>query len=134
MSTETPDPEITSRPSGRAARERLYRYILALCAGVSILVTVSIVALLARDAIDFFRLVDPASFFFGTEFLLSRGQFGVLPLLSGTLLVTVISALFALPTGVLAAVYLSEYASDRARSVLKPGLEILAGIPTVVYG
>jgi len=134
MSTETPDPDITSRPSGRAARERLYRYILALCAGVSILVTVSIVALLARDAIDFFRLVDPASFFLGTEFLLSREQFGVLPLLSGTLLVTVISALFALPTGVLAAVYLSEYASDRARSVLKPGLEILAGIPTVVYG
>jgi phosphate transport system permease protein len=134
MSTETPEPDITSRPSGRAARERLYRYVLALSAGVSILVTVSIVALLARDAIDFFRLVDPASFFFGTEFLLSREQFGVLPLLSGTLLVTVISALFALPTGVLAAVYLSEYASDRARSVLKPGLEILAGIPTVVYG
>jgi phosphate transport system permease protein len=134
MSTETPGPDITSRPAGRAARERLYRYLLFVCAATSVLVTLSIVTLLARDAIDFFSLVDPADFFFGTEFLLSRNQFGVLPLLSGTILVTVISALVALPTGVAAAVYLSEYASDRTRSILKPGLEVLAGIPTVVYG
>ncbi|WP_018259062.1 phosphate ABC transporter permease subunit PstC [Halomicrobium katesii] len=134
MSTETPEPDITSRPRGRAARERMYQYLLLLCAALSILVTISIVALLARDAITFFTLVNPLDFFGGTEFLLSRDVYGLLPLLSGTLLVTVIAALIALPTGVAAAVYLSEYASDRMRSVLKPGLEVLAGIPTVVYG
>ncbi|WP_058994945.1 phosphate ABC transporter permease subunit PstC [Haloarcula sp. CBA1127] len=134
MSTETPGPDITSRPSGRAARERMYRYVLLLCAAASILVTVSIVVLLARDAITFFTLVNPVDFFTGTEFLISRNVYGLLPLLSGTLLVTVISAVIALPTGVAAAIYLSEYASDQMRSVLKPGLEILAGIPTVVYG
>ena len=134
MSTDTPNADITSRPAGRAARERIYRYVFLLCASLSILVTVGIIALLARDAIDFFTLVNPIDFFTGTEFILSREQFGVLPLLSGTLLVTVISAAIALPIGVAAAVYLSEYASDRARSVLKPALEILAGIPTVVYG
>jgi phosphate transport system permease protein len=116
------------------ARERLYRYVLFLCAGLSVAVTASIVVLLAWNAIDFFGLVNPIDFFTGTEFLLSRGEFGVLPLLSGTILVTVISALIALPVGTAAAVYLSEYASDRARSVLKPSLEVLAGIPTVVYG
>ncbi|EMA01398.1 phosphate ABC transporter permease [Haloarcula vallismortis ATCC 29715] len=134
MSTETTGPDITSRPSGRAARERMYRYVLLLCAAASILVTVSIVVLLARDAVTFFTLVNPVDFFTGTEFLISRNVYGLLPLLSGTLLVTVISAVIALPTGVAAAVYLSEYASDQMRSVLKPGLEILAGIPTVVYG
>ncbi|EMA32793.1 phosphate ABC transporter permease [Haloarcula japonica DSM 6131] len=112
----------------------MYRYVLLLCAAASILVTVSIVVLLARDAITFFTLVNPVDFFTGTEFLISRNVYGLLPLLSGTLLVTVISAVIALPTGVAAAVYLSEYASDQMRSVLKPGLEILAGIPTVVYG
>jgi len=134
MSTDTPTEDITSRPPGRAARERIYRYLLFACASASILVTVGIVALLAKDALDFFQLVDPVAFFTGTEFLLSRDQFGVLPLVSGTLLVTVIAAAIALPVGVAAAVYLSEYASDRARSILKPSLEILAGIPTVVYG
>jgi phosphate transport system permease protein len=126
--------EITSRPAGRAARERIYRYVLFLCASVSILVTAGIVVLLARDAFSFFLQVSPAAFFTGTEFLVNRGQFGVLPLVSGTILVTVISAFIALPVGVAAAIYLSEYASERARAVLKPALEILAGIPTVVYG
>jgi phosphate transport system permease protein len=134
MSTDTPTEDITSRPPGRAARERIYRYLLFGCASASILVTIGIVALLAKDALDFFQLVDPVAFFTGTEFLLSRDQFGVLPLVSGTLLVTVIAAAIALPVGVAAAVYLSEYASERARSILKPSLEILAGIPTVVYG
>ena len=134
MSTETSGPDITSRPSGRAARERMYRYVLLLCAALSILVTVSIVALLARDAFTFFTIVDPVDYFLNTEFLIARDTYGLLPLLSGTILVTVISALIALPTGVAAAVYLSEYASERTRSILKPGLEILAGIPTVVYG
>jgi len=134
MSTETSGPGITSRPSGRAARERMYRYILLLCAALSILVTVSIVVLLAWNSVSFFTSVGLVDYVFNTEFLISRGEFGLLPLLSGTLIITVVSAAIALPTGVAAAVYLSEYASDRMRSVLKPGLEILAGIPTVVYG
>jgi phosphate transport system permease protein len=126
--------EITSRPPGRAARERVYRYVLFLCAAVSILVTVGIVVLLARDAIEFFTIYSPVDFFTGTEFIVSRQAYGLLAPLSGTLLVTALSAVIALPIGVAAAVYLSEYASDRARAVLKPALEILAGIPTVVYG
>jgi phosphate transport system permease protein len=126
--------EITSRPPGRAARERVYRYVLFLCAALSIFVTVGIVALLARDAIDFFTIYSPVDFFTGTEFIVSRQAYGLLAPLSGTLLVTALAALIALPIGVAAAVYLSEYASDRARAVLKPALEILAGIPTVVYG
>jgi len=134
MATDTPNTDLTSRPSGRAAVERIYRYVFFACASVSIAVTLGIVALLGWNAVGFFQLVHPVEFFTGTEFLLSRGQFGVLPLLSGTILVTVLSAMIALPIGVAAAVYLSEYASDRARSVLKPALEVLAGIPTVVYG
>jgi phosphate transport system permease protein len=134
MSTDTTADAITSRPAGREARERLYRYLLFACAATSIFVTAGIVFLLAKDAIDFFTLVSPVEFFTGTTWLLPRNEFGVLPLLTGTLLVTVIAAAIALPVGVAAAVYLSEYASERARSVLKPALEILAGIPTVVYG
>jgi len=131
MSTES---EITSRPHWRAARERIYRYVLFICASLSILVTVGIVVLLTRDAVSFFTAVSPLEFFTGTEFNVREETFGVLPLLSGTLLVTFLSAIIALPVGLAAAVYLSEYASERARSVLKPALEILAGIPTVVYG
>ena len=136
MSTDTGKTSITSRNPGRVARERLYRYVLFLCAGLSVVVTLSIVVMLLWNAMDFFTFVDPLAFFAGTEFSLAPGreQYGILPLLSGTILVTVISALIALPVGLSAAVYLSEYASDRARSVLKPSLEILAGIPTVVYG
>jgi len=134
MSTDTTADAITSRPAGRKARERLYRYLLFACAATSILITGGIVFLLAKDAIDFFTMVSPVEFFTGTTWLLPRNEFGVLPLLTGTLLVTVIAAAIALPVGVAAAVYLSEYASERARSVLKPALEILAGIPTVVYG
>jgi len=133
MSTDT-ELDITSRPPGKVAREKLYHSILFLCAALSVVVTLSIIVILTRDAIGFFAEVSFREFFLGTEFVASKGRFGVLPLVSGTLLVTVISALIAIPIGVGAAVYLSEYASDRMRSILKPGLEILAGIPTVVYG
>jgi phosphate transport system permease protein len=134
MSSGRTTVDITSRPAGRAARERIYRYLLFGCAALSVFVTLGIVGLLAYDALDFFTIVDPLAFFGGTEFLLERDLFGVLPLVTGTLLVTLISAIIAIPTGTAAAIYLSEYASDRARSILKPALEILAGIPTVVYG
>jgi len=105
-----------------------------LCAAVTIVITASIVLALAVDAVKFFEAVSPIAFLTGTEWVTAQGKYGVLPLVTGTLMVTVVSALIAIPTGVGAAIYLSEYASERARSVLKPGLEILAGIPTVVYG
>ena len=81
------------------------------------------------------REVSPWEFFTGTEWApLKNAKFGVLPLLSGTLVVTLIAAMICLPLGLLAAIYLSEYAARRTRSFVKPILEILAGIPTVVYG
>ncbi|MGM0590400.1 MAG: phosphate ABC transporter permease subunit PstC [Halobacteriota archaeon] len=134
MSNEPIQLQLTGGQQSRAVRERLYRWILFLCASVSVIVTVSIILALAIDAAKFFQLVHPVEFFTGTEWITARDQFGVLPLVTGTLLVTGVSALIAVPVGVAAAIYLSEYASERARSVLKPGLEILAGIPTVVYG
>ncbi|AWB26898.1 phosphate ABC transporter permease subunit PstC [Halococcoides cellulosivorans] len=130
MSTER---AITTPPDG-ARRERLYRYALFACAALTILVTLGIVVVLVRGALDFFAAYDPIAFLTGTEWIIDQRQLGVLPALSGTLLVVVLSAAVALPIGLAAAIYLSEYASERARGVLKPALEILAGIPTVVYG
>ena len=133
MSTE----DITT-PAGNVTKERLYGVALFLCAALSVVVTISIIFVLARDAIDFFGIVSPADFFTGTDWVIrssfEASSYGVLPLVSGTIIVTVVSAAIALPVGVAAAVYLSEYATTRARAVLKPALEVLAGIPTVVYG
>ena len=134
MSNESTRRELTTRPQGQAAREHLYMLIMFLCASLSVVVTVSIVLALAADALQFFEMVHPVEFFTGTEWVSAKDQFGVLPLVTGTLVVTLVSASIAIPVGVGAAIYLSEYATDRERSVLKPGLEVLAGIPTVVYG
>lgn len=133
----TPDPmslQLSRGQQRRATRERLYRVLLFLCAAVTVVVTLSIVLALAVDAVRFFELVHPVEFFTGTEWITARGEFGVLPLVTGTILVTAVAGLVAIPVGVASAIYLSEYASDRSRALLKPGLEILAGIPTVVYG
>ena len=134
MSNESTRLQLTGGQKRRADRERLYRLILFVCASLSVIVTVSIVAALAADAAAFFRMVDPVEFFTGTTWITDRGQFGVLPLVFGTLLVTVGAAAIALPFGLLTAIYLSEYAGERRRAVLKPMLEVLAGVPTVVYG
>jgi phosphate transport system permease protein len=120
-------------------RERLIVGSLAVAATFSILVTTTIVVVLARETIGFFEFPDVSlvEFFTGLEWnplLGAEKHFGIWPLVSGTLLVTVIAASFALPVGLISAIYLSEYASPRVRATLKPGLEILAGIPTVVYG
>lgn len=118
------------------ARERVIRYFCLFCASISIIITAGIVAILAKEAFAFFTHVSPTVFFTGTEWYpaMNPPKFGVLPLLSGTLLITLGSAVIAVPLGLLAAIYLSEYASPRARAWLKPILELLAGIPTVVYG
>ena len=116
-------------------KERLYGYLIAACAVVTILVTVGIVLSLSGRALTFWTAVSPVDFFTGTEWSPKvNDTYGVLPLISGTLIVTAGSALIALPIGLAAAIYLSEYASSRARSILKPSLEILAGVPTVIYG
>jgi phosphate transport system permease protein len=123
----------------RATRRRiefLIERLLFLCAAASVLITAGIIGVLAFETLGFFREVPITDFLFGTVWtpLFSDRQFGVLPLVAGTLLVSAIAMLFALPTGVLAAIYLSEYAPSSVRRVVKPILEILAGIPTVVYG
>ena len=105
------------------------------CALVSILTTVGIVVVLVVEAAQFFREVSVVEFLTGTKWSPKLGQqFGILPLLCGTLLVTAGSAVIALPIGLLSAIYLSEYASNSVREVLKPILEVLAGIPSVVFG
>jgi phosphate transport system permease protein len=103
---------------------------------VSIATTVAIVAVLAYESVPFFREVPLLEFVGGTRWapLLEPRSFGVLPLVTGTLLIVVGSGVIAIPVGLATAIFLSEYASDRFRNIVKPVLEILAGIPTVVYG
>lgn len=110
--------------------------VLQACTGVSLLITVGIVAVLFAESAAFFRGVSPGAFLFGTTWtpLFHSRQFGVLPLVAGTLLVAAIALLVALPAGVLSAIYLSEYAPPAVRRVVKPLLELLAGVPTVVFG
>ncbi|QRV13519.1 phosphate ABC transporter permease subunit PstC [Haloterrigena salifodinae] len=136
MSETSIEADLTQSANARNAKERLYHGLLFGCATLTVFVTISIIVTLAIDTIEFFRMIDPYSFFTGTRWVLRSEDpvLGVLPLVSATLTVTIVSALVAIPIGTAAAVYLSEYASDRMRSVLKPALEILAGIPTVVYG
>jgi phosphate transport system permease protein len=106
------------------------------CALLSIVTTIGIVIVLLYEAVDFFSQVSVFEFLSGFDWspTIKPTAFGVWPLISGTLTFTFMTALIALPTGLLAAVYLSEYASTRFRSMVKPALEVLAGIPTVVYG
>ena len=110
--------------------------VLGMSALISVLTTIGIVTILSKESITFFNLVNPFDFLFGTSWepLLEPKSFGVLPLVSGTLLIVLGAGLLAIPVGTMTALYLSEYASDRVRSSIKPILEILAGIPTIVYG
>jgi phosphate transport system permease protein len=110
--------------------------LLISCAFISVLTTAGIIFVLLFDTVDFFREVSIIEFFTHTRWspLIKPFEFGVLPLISGTLAFTLCTALIALPIGMLIAIYLSEFSSDRFRSIVKPALEILAGIPTVVYG
>lgn len=120
----------------RKIKEKTIEGILLLAALSSIFITVSIVIVLVSDALSFFRYVSPVEFLTGTEWtpLFAEPRFGILPLVTGTLLVTCIALIVALPIGITVAVYLSEYAPPRLREVTKPVLELLAAIPTVVYG
>ncbi|MCU0488212.1 MAG: phosphate ABC transporter permease subunit PstC [Anaerolineales bacterium] len=117
-------------------KERVIQGLLFFCGGLSILITIGIVVILFEEAWRFFGSpeVSLVEFFSGTVWQPTIGMFGMLPLFSATLMTTLIAMLVALPLGLAVAIFLSEYASKRARSTLKPVLEILAGIPTVVYG
>ena len=119
---------------------RIAHLLFFLAASVSVLTTAGILATLAFEAFNFFTEVSPWEFLTGTKWSpllkdqFGNTHFGVLPLVSGTVLVAGIAALVAVPTGIGIAIFLSEYAPDRVRRIIKPILEILAGIPTVVYG
>tara|TARA_Y100000588_G_scaffold108026_1_gene118349 strand:- start:1216 stop:2124 length:909 start_codon:yes stop_codon:yes gene_type:complete len=114
----------------------IVKWIFFGCATLSILTTVAILVTLIYQASSFFFEVSLWEFLTGTRWtpILKPRAYGVLPLVSGTLLVTLIAAAVALPIGLMTAIFLSEYAPDKIRRIIKPILEILAGIPTVVYG
>jgi phosphate transport system permease protein len=116
--------------------EWLIERALFACAAGSVLITAGIIGVLVFETYAFFREVPVTDFLFGTVWtpLFYDAQFGVLPLVGGTVLVSVIAMLVAMPAGLLSAIYLSEYAPPRVRRVVKPVMEILAGIPTVVFG
>jgi phosphate transport system permease protein len=130
-------PQVVALPKKRIRwGEQLVHLLLFVAAAISVVTTVGIVASLLMPAIEFFGDVSPWEFLTGTTWtpLFLDGQFGVLPLVVGTILISLISALVAFPLGLGVAIYLSEYANVRAARVLKPILEILAAIPTVVLG
>ncbi len=117
-------------------KEKLIEYALGACALISVLTTLGIAAVLVIESIPFFQTVALAEFFGDTQWTpqFSEKHFGIWALLAGTLLVTVISAVVALPVGLASAIFISEYAPKWIRKILKPSLELLAGVPTVVYG
>jgi phosphate transport system permease protein len=131
----------TSRSKGR---DRLVIFLLAAAAATAIVVTGGIVLSLVFETLRFFEKISVWDFLFGLEWdpqtairsdqVGAEGSFGAIPLINGTLLVSAIAMIIATPMGLASAIYLSEYASKRARDWIKPALEILAGIPTVVYG
>lgn len=122
--------------SHRRLSENLIEKFLLACAFVSIFTTIGIVLVLIFETFNFFEAVSFKEFFTDTKWtpLFVPKHFGILPLLTGTLLVTVGASLIALPIGLGSAIFLSEYAPEKVRRIIKPILEILAGIPTIVYG
>ena len=132
---------ISNQLRARHQVEKVINISLALCSGVAILTTLGIVMSMFGEAMRFFSFVSPIDFFFGTEWNPgfsssghAEGSYGLLPLLWGTLMVSGIALLIAVPVGLMIAIYLAEYASPRFRAWAKPIIEVLAGIPTIVYG
>ncbi len=116
--------------------EKIIKSILFIFAMISVFTTIGIVTILLKETIGFFQEVSLLEFLTGTEWtaLFNPPKFGVLPLLGGTLLISLLASIIAIPIGLASAIFLSEYASERTRNILKPVLEVLAGIPTIVYG
>ncbi|MCA9832494.1 MAG: phosphate ABC transporter permease subunit PstC [Thermomicrobiales bacterium] len=134
---DRPPLNLTGKKS-RQRSEEVIKYALIACALVTLLTTVGIIGVLLFEAAKFFAEVPIWDFLSGTTwtplFAGSQQEFGVLPLVMGTLMTSLVAACISLPLGLAAAIYLSEFASERARSILKPVLEVLAGVPTIVYG
>jgi phosphate transport system permease protein len=120
----------------RRLRERCIEFALFLAASSSVLVTMGIVGILVTESMPFFVHVPLKDFLTDTQWtpLFENPHYGILPLLCGTFLTTIIALIVAIPLGTIAACFLSEYVSPRAREILKPVLELLAAVPTVVYG
>ncbi|MBI1181838.1 MAG: phosphate ABC transporter permease subunit PstC [Alphaproteobacteria bacterium] len=133
------------RPQARARNwvEAVVKALLIICSSIAVLTTVGIVLSMLFQTIHFFSLVPPENFFFGLvwdpRFAAAgsggeTGQFGLIPVLWGTVFITILAMMVSVPVGLMSAIYLAEYAGPRFRGIAKPILEILAGIPTVVYG
>ena len=127
-------------PSVTKGRLRIHESLiqggLGLCAFISIFTTATIIFILSKESYSFFQTIVPTDFLFGTSWvpMFEPSSFGVLPLLWGTMVVTIGAAFICIPIGLASAIYLSEYATPKRRAIIKPVLELLAGIPTVVYG
>ena len=120
----------------RHAKERLIEFVLFLAASVSVATTIGIVLILLKESFDFFQVVSIWTFLTDTMWtpLFSEPRYGILPLLSGTLVSSAVALMVAIPLGTIIAIYLSEFAPFGVREVAKPFLELLAGVPTIVYG
>jgi phosphate transport system permease protein len=135
---------ISVKFAARITVERIFTRLLLLCAVMAVVTTLGILLSVLFESLRFFSMVSPLEFFFGLEWSPqialradqqgSSGRFGAVPLFAGTLLISLIALVIAVPVGLMSAIFLSEYASKKLRGRLKPLLEILAGIPTVVYG
>ena len=149
--SSTFNPTFVAPLSGSSSRRRVQRkvdglikMILFLCSVVAVFTTIGIVLSLLFEAMRFFATISPLEFLFGLHWspqtalredqVGSSGAFGAVPVFAGTLLITVIAMVIAVPIGLMSAIYLAEYATPKFRSWFKPILEILAGVPTVVYG
>ncbi len=136
--------DLRSRARTQLVVERVIKIVLIACSATAILITIGIIASLIFEALRFFQDVPLTDFLFGLKWspqtalradqVGASGSFGAVPLFLGTALISVVALSLSAPLGIFSAIYLSEYASQRTRSVVKPLLEILAGIPTVVYG
>lgn len=117
-------------------KEKILYYFFSGCSSFSFIITTGIVLVLLYDSVKFFSSESIIDFFTGTVWSpnILPVKFGILPLISGTMVFTIITAVLALPAGLLTAIYLSEYAGKKTRTIIKPTLEVLAGMPTVVYG
>ena len=135
---------IKAKNNARYSVEKVFNATLFICSSLAILTTFGIVFSVLFESLHFFQKVPFFDFIFGTQWspqiairedqAAASGLFGVIPLIVGTLLISFIALLIAVPVGLMSAIYLSEYASAKVRGVVKPILEILAGVPTVVYG
>ena len=135
---------VNASHNARYSVERLFNISLFICSSIAIFTTFGIIFSLVFESLKFFEKVPFFDFLFGSHWspqiairadqLVAPGTFGVLPLIVGTLLISSIALIIAVPVGLMSAIYLSEYASRRLRGILKPILEVLAGVPTVVYG